>query len=214
MPPTHRKGIILFLVVVALMVVSCAEISIPPAPLKKSQDVPDQELWDATITFTRDGIPVAVIQAGHISKFSRRSVTYLDSNMVVDFFSKEGKHASRLTAEKGQVDEVRKDLLATGNVVVADPRVRGDSGATLKTPALRWDNRSRRIISDAEVIVTTATDTLYGIGFVSDENLENWEIQKPTGRSFRAWERRAPQDSVVTELTRSDSAERSPNPEP
>ena len=209
MPPTHKKGIILLLVVVALMVVSCAEISIPPAPLKKSQDVPDQELWDATITFTRDGIPVAVIQAGHISKFSRRSVTYLDSNMVVDFFSKEGKHASRLTAEKGQVDEVRKDLLATGNVVVAT-----DSGATLKTPALRWDNRSRRIISDAEVIVTTATDTLYGIGFVSDENLENWEIQKPTGRSFRTWERRAPQDSVETELTRSDSVARAPEPEP
>lgn len=209
MPLKQKKGITLALIVTALIVTSCAEVSIPPAPLKKSQDVPDQELWDATITFTRDGIPVAVIQAGHIAKFSRRSATYLDSGVVVDFFSKEGKHASRLTAEKGQVDEVRKDLLATGDVVA-----KTDSGTTLKTPALRWDNQSRQIISDAEVIVTTATDTLYGIGFVSDENLENWEIQKPTGRSFRTWERRTPQDSVVTELARSDSTERPPNPEP
>jgi len=209
MPLEHKKGIILALTVTVLIVTSCAEVSIPPAPLKKSQDVPDQELWNATITFTRDGIPVAVIQAGYIAKFSRRSATYLDSGIVVDFFSKEGKHASRLTAEKGQVDEVRKDLLATGDVVA-----KTDSGATLKTPALRWDNRSRQIISDAEVIVTTATDTLYGIGFVSDENLENWEIQKPTGRSFRTWERRTSQDSVVTERTRSDSIVRAPESEP
>jgi uncharacterized protein YraI len=83
------------------------------------------------------------------------------------------------------VDEIRKDLLATGNVVAVT-----DSGATLKTSALRWDNQSRRIISDAEVVLTTLTDTLYGIGFVSNEHLNNWEIQKPTGRSFRTRERR------------------------
>jgi LPS export ABC transporter protein LptC len=195
--------------VTALILVSCAEVSIPPAPAKKSQDVPDQELWNAKITFTRDGVPVAVIQSGHISKFSRRSTTYLDSGVVVDFFSKEGKHASRVTAEKGQVDEFRKDLLATGDVVAAT-----DSGATLRTPALRWDNKSRHIVSDAEVIVTTATDTLYGIGFVSDENLENWEIQKPTGRTFRTWERRAPRDSIATESSGTDSAEGTEETEP
>ncbi len=172
----------------------------PPAPAKRAAEVPDQELWDATITFTRDGIPVATIQAGYIAKFSRRSVTYLDSGITVDFFNEEGKHTTRLTADKGQVDETRKDLLATGRVVAVT-----DSGATLKTPSLRWDNNSRKIVSDAEVVMTTATDTLYGIGFVSDEHMSNWEIQKPTGRSFRTWERRTPQEDMPQEPIATDS---------
>jgi len=187
---------------VCLLLVSCAEVSIPPAPPKKAAEVPDQELWEATISFTRNGLPVATIQAGHIAKFSRRSVTYLDSSIAVDFFNEEGKHTSRLTADKGQVDEIRKDLLATGNVVAVT-----DSGATLRTPALRWDNNRRQIISDAEVVVTTATDTLYGIGFVSDEHMKHWEIQKPTGRSFRTWERRAPLDTTTQEPVAADSVE-------
>ncbi len=187
------KRLVLWLTVGPLLFVSCAEVSLPPVSARRKAEAPDQELWEATITFTRDGLPVTTLRAGHIAKFSRRSVTYLDSGIVVDFFNEEGKHTSQLTADQGQVDEIRKDLLATGNVVAVT-----DSGATLKTSALRWDNQSRRIVSDAEVVLTTLTDTLYGIGFVSDEHLSNWEIQKPTGRTFRTWERRPRrEDSLV-----------------
>ena len=168
----------------ALLKMSCAEISLPPAPTEKAQDVPDQELWEATITFLRDGIPVSILQAGHITKFTKRSVIYLDSGIVVDFFNEEGLHTSQLTAARGQVDEVRKDLQAFGNVIAVT-----DSGATLRTPELRWENQARRIVSDTRVTLTTLTDTLYGIGFVSDEHLKNWEIQKPTGHSFRTLEK-------------------------
>jgi LPS export ABC transporter protein LptC len=189
-----------FLAVVSMLLVSCAEVSIPPAPTKKPAEVPDEELWDATINYTRNGVPVATIQAGHIAKFSRRSATYLDSGITVDFFNDEGKHTTRLTADEGQVDEIRKDMLATGHVVAVT-----DSGATLKTPSLRWDNNARKIISDAEVVMTTKTDTLYGIGFVSDEHLSNWEIQKPTGRTFRTWQPRAFQDTVAQAPTAVDS---------
>ncbi|MBU1936698.1 LPS export ABC transporter periplasmic protein LptC, partial [bacterium] len=149
-----------------LMVMSCAEVSLPPAAADKAMDVPDQELWEAKITFMRDGIPVSVLQAGHIKKFTKRSVIYLDSGIVVDFFNEEGLHTSQLTAARGQVDDVRKDLQAFGNVIAVT-----DSGATLRTPELRWENQARRIVSDDRVTLTTLTDTLYGIGFVSDEHL-------------------------------------------
>lgn len=192
--------LLLWLTIAPLLFASCAEVSLPPAAPQKKKDVPDQELWEATITFTRNGLPVTTVRAGHIAKFSRRKVAYLDSGIVVDFFNEEGNHTSRLTAERGQVDEIRKDLLATGNVVAVS-----DSGATLKTPALRWDNRSRRIISDAEVTLTTLTDTVYGIGFVSDEHLNNWEIQKPTGHAFRTWRRRARPEEAPTEPAQADT---------
>ena len=196
----------ILLLIPALFLISCAEVSLPPSPTQKAKDVPDQELWEAKITFLRDGIPVSILQAGHITKFTKRSVIYLDSGIVVDFFNEEGVHTSRLTAARGQVDEIRKDLQAFGNVIAVT-----DSGATLRTPELRWENKTRRIISDSRVTLTTATDTLYGIGFVSDEHLKNWEIQKPTGHSFRTLEnprhRAAPPPAAESEPVLPDTTE-------
>ena len=197
--PCGTTRLLFWVIVAPFVLASCAEVSLPPTSQKR-EDAPDQELWDAKITFIRNSLPVTTLQAGHIAKFSRRSLTYLDSGVVVDFFNEEGQHTSRLTADKGQVDEIRKDLLAIGNVVAVT-----DSGATLRTPALRWENQSRRIISDTEVILTTHTDTLYGIGFVSDEHLQNWEIQKPTGRSFRRWEDRPQRERILTDTTQQDT---------
>ncbi len=194
------------LLIPALMMMSCAEVSLPPAPTEKAGDIPDQVLWEAKITFLRDGIPVSILQAGYITKFTKRSVIYLDSGIIVDFFNEEGLHTSQLTAARGQVDEVRKDLQAFGNVIAVT-----DSGASLRTPALRWENKARRIVSDTRVTLTTLTDTIYGIGFVSDEHLKNWEIQKPTGHSFRTLEKprheNIPPPAVETEPALRDTIE-------
>jgi hypothetical protein len=57
-----------------------------------------------------------------------------------------------------------------------------DSGITLFTERLRWDNARQKILSNEFVTITTASnDTLYGHGFQSDQNLKNWSILKPSG---------------------------------
>ena len=68
-------------------------------------------------------------------------------------------------------------MIAIGNVVVLS-----DSGVTLFTDTLSWDNIREKVYSDDEVIfITEEQDTLYGIGFESDVELDNWKILKPTG---------------------------------
>jgi LPS export ABC transporter protein LptC len=154
-------------------------------PGPASTVMPEQELFDATIRFHQNERVSAVLKAGRIRKFEKQANVLLDWGMTIDFFDEEGKHTTRLTADSGRVDELKKDMLAVGNVVA-----KSDSGEMLETQFLRWDNRTRKIVSDAPVKLSTPTDTLFGTGFVSDEHLRNWNIERPHGRTFRELESR------------------------
>lgn len=103
----------------------------------------------------------------------------------MEFFNPEGRRTTVLTSDSGRADETRKDMVAMGHVIA-----RSDSGQTLETEQLRWDNHTRRIISDTDVLLTTPTDMISGVGFSSDEHLKNWQILHPTGKTFREFEKR------------------------
>ena len=77
----------------------------------------------------------------------------------------------------GENINVHGNLHANGNVVVVS-----DSGYTLTTSEILWDNRYRMIIVEDSVMFTTSDgDTLYGVGFESDMDLERWKISRPFG---------------------------------
>lgn len=140
-------------------------------------DGPDQEGWNSRITVTSNGRVAAVLQYSHMEKYSKRRETKFDGGIVVDFYNTEGKHTSNLVAERGLLREETNDVEAMDNVVAVS-----DSGITLRTQRLRWDNSRQKIVSNDFVTITTASnDTLYGQGFESDQNLRNWSIRKPSG---------------------------------
>lgn len=177
--------LLLFLLV---LLAGCAEVGTETAPpAVKNAALPEQELFDATIQFYQNENVSAILKAGRIRKFEKQANVLLDRAMRIDFFDQQGQHTTTLTADSGRVDEFKKDMFAFGHVVA-----RSDSGEMLETQFLRWDNKTRKIISDASVKLSTPTDTLYGTGFVSDEHLRNWNIERPTGRTFRELESRAP----------------------
>jgi LPS export ABC transporter protein LptC len=170
----------------------CTRTESPSPSGAAKTDRPQQELYGSTITFYQDDRLNAVLQAGRIRKFERQSTVLLDSGVIMDFFNAEGRHTSKLWADSGRSDEVRKDMVAMGHVIA-----RSDSGQMLETTELRWDNRTRRIRSDVPVKLSTPTDTIYGIRFESDEYLRNWRIDQPYGKSFREFERRRADSGVV-----------------
>ncbi|MEJ2543942.1 MAG: LPS export ABC transporter periplasmic protein LptC, partial [Calditrichaceae bacterium] len=99
-----------------------------------------------------------------------------------DFYNNEGKHTSVLTSEGGKVFDNNQDMLAYGNVIVIS-----DSGMTLYTDTLKWDNKKQKIISEVPIMITTEEgDTLYGDSFISDPNLRNREIINPHGKSVKS----------------------------
>ena len=138
---------------------------------------PDAESWEATITLTNEGAKRAIIRSGHLEKYNERHYILLDQNVDADFFNSEEVYTTNLKSEMAEVDEEEDFLIAIGNVVVVS-----DSGVTLFTDTLAWDNVKENVFTDDPVkFITDSQDTLYGIGFESDVELNNWKILKPTG---------------------------------
>ena len=99
----------------------------------------------------------------------------------MDFFDANEEHMSCLSSDKAEINERTDFLRAINNIIVES-----DSGVTLFTDTLSWDNDRELIFTNDSVMITTETnDTLYGIGFESDVNMERWKILKPRGVTSR-----------------------------
>jgi len=178
-----KKFLIVSIVLLAAMVIlpGCAE-KVRPSVLSgvSSAQLPTQESWKSTITFSDSGIVKAIVHAGHIYAFDNSRTTYLDSGVVIDFFDEFGRHTTVLTSHRGSVDEGTNNLEATGNVIVTS-----DSGTVVRTEKMFWTNAKQLIHSPEFVHITSPTEDLQGTGFESDHNLRNYKIFKVTGTSER-----------------------------
>ena len=161
---------------------SCTKPSIQDLPSREG--VPDQESWEVSIILTDQGMIRAKIRSGHLEKYNEKEFIMLDSSVTVDFFDSDEKHTSILTSNKAEVDQSSNDMKAIGNVVAVS-----DSGISLYSNTLVWDSKNEKLRTKDKIMITTLEkDTLYGIGFESDSDLENWKIINPsgvTGREFK-----------------------------
>jgi LPS export ABC transporter protein LptC len=149
--------------------------------LDKGIDFPDQESWGVTIILTDSSIERARVNAGHLEKYNQKKHILLDELVQVDFFDKKQIHVAVLNSYIAEVDQKTNNMKAVGNVVAIS-----DSGITLFTDTLYWDSKNEKMSTlDSIMITTLDEDTLYGIGFESDSDLENWKILNPSGVTRR-----------------------------
>jgi LPS export ABC transporter protein LptC len=178
-----RQHKLLLLPILGILVVSgCGEPhSDSSAPVEEQKEFPSQEGWNSTYRISRAGRPQAVIRYGHMSQYDSRKTTYFDEGVIVDFFDETGRHSSKLTSDRGIYNIATNDVYGVGNVVVVS-----DTGVTLYTEKIRWDQTREKIISDTLVtVVTEDSDTLYGRGFESMPDLSKMvfkEIRGTTGK--------------------------------
>lgn len=188
----------------------CERREAAPEVYQKS-DVPDQEIWNFTVTATDKGNLQAVIQAGHMRRFSNRALALFDQGVHIDFYDEHGRPASVLTALGGESDDNSGNVKIVGNVVVVS-----DSGFTLHTEELLYRKAENRIFSNVKVMVTTDRgDTLRGVGFESDTQMNDWRILNPyegvahKGADLRLESRRKPapaeRQSAVPDSASADS---------
>ena len=145
-------------------------------------EIPDQEMWNFDVKVTKNGKLDAHLKAGHMLYFSDKSQSVMNEGVLVDFYDKDGKLASTLTSDSGLFNEKNQDVKAIRNVVV-----NSDSGVTLFTEELAFDQAKEKIFTDRDVkITTTKGDTFYGIGFESDPQLRFWEIKKLRGTAHKS----------------------------
>ena len=136
-----------------------------------TEELIENEIWNPLIILSREESRVVAAKAGKLYK-SSNELALLVGNVEVDFFNEEGDHISILYSDSAQINEQSNNLYANGNVFVVS-----DSGYTLTTSKILWDNRYKMIIAEDSVMFTTTEgDTMYGVGFESDMDLDQWRI--------------------------------------
>jgi len=165
------------LLLMFLIVAGCSDEKVKPSidPTLQVEELPAQESWNSTVIFSDSGKTKAILNSGHLRVYTEAQETLLDSGVKVDFYDDEEKKTTTLTSDSGKVDDVTKNLFATGNVVAVN-----DSGVTLKTDELMWRNEDRKIISDKFVTILTPKEKIEGYGFESDQSLRNYVIYNIT----------------------------------
>ena len=141
-----------------------------------SEEIMENEIWNPRIILTRKEKNLVKAKADKLYK-QQDEAALLVGNVEIDFFNDQGDHISILYADSARINEKNYDLNANGNVYVIS-----DSGYTLTTLKIIWDNSYKMIMVEDSVMFTTSDgDTLYGVGFESDSDLEEWRIFKPIG---------------------------------
>lgn len=171
--------IIGLLVIGLLALPGCEEKVKPSIDPGASRELPSQESWNSTVVFSDSAHLKAVLWSGHIASFASRQVTEMSDSVHVDFYNAQEQHTSVMTARRGVVHDATRDLEAYEHVVVIS-----DSGTTLKTERLFWNNATQKVYTDAFVDIQSPKEHIMGHGMESDQSLKNYKIFKVTGQAI------------------------------
>ena len=147
---------------------------------KAVEELPDQESWSFKIKLSNDGIKSSEVSSGYMAHFISRRVYELSDTVIADFYDEFGNHTSRLTADSATISESEDIMVAKSNVVVVS-----DSGITLYTDELFWDNKKEKIFTDKYFTFIDGMDTLYGYNFESDLTLKNYSMKQGSAVIYR-----------------------------
>jgi LPS export ABC transporter protein LptC len=166
---------ILSVIAIAAGIIACEDKLAPPKTDLNTQDTPDQESWNSTVSFSDSANVVAILNAGYMGHYPGKGYIKIDSGAKVDFF-KAGEIVSTLTGKNGIVLDSTKDIEIYDSVVVVNKE-----GSILTTDKLFWNNKEQKVYSDQFVHIKTPNEEIRGVGFESDQNLTNYKIYKVTG---------------------------------
>lgn len=143
----------------------------------KLEQMPDQLAKDVVVEFLDSSFLKAKLWAKIGKVFYQRSETWLYDSLKVEFYNKNGKRQSVLTADSARIDDRTKDMFAFGRIVVVS-----DSPRTiLRTSFLEWRNKAQRLYSNEYIEISTPVEEIRGYGFESDINLTNYKIYRVSG---------------------------------
>lgn len=167
-----RKIIFLSFAFLFFILVGCSEEKLKPQIdlTISSEELPDQESNDAVITFTEEGKLKAILYSDNIKVLGGKNEKLLE-NMRIEFFDENEIRTSVLTSLFGKIDDSTQDMFARDSVVAVS-----DSGVTLTTDELIWQNKSKKIVTDKFVRIVSDKEIIEGYGFESDQNLRNYTI--------------------------------------
>lgn len=173
-------------VVAAFLLAGCARRgdTIPSDALL--EETPAQETWDVTLALSMGDRPRALVRAPYLARFERADSTFArfgpatqeDTTRVeVEVFDEDGALSATVVSDRLLYFDDERRFVAEGRVVVQT-----ETGKTLRSEQLTWDEARRSLRTDGFVRITTPDERLQGYRLVSDENLETYTLARITGQ--------------------------------
>ena len=169
----------LALVWVSIAVLSGCDGKPSIGPGASSGELPDQEVRDFVLTETDAGALQWKLYAKWAAMYDAKN-TINARDIRVDFYDEQGKKSSELRASQGEINQLTRDMSATGNV-----RLQTTEGTRMSTEQMRFLNRTQKVVSDVLVRVEREGNVLTGYGFESDPDLRHYEFKKQVKATVR-----------------------------
>lgn len=146
-----------------------------PAAIKTSAmaDSADQVMFGARAILTDQGLMRAELN-GDTAYFFDDNTRIELRTVKTNFFTTQGAKSAVLTSREGTY-RTQGNMEARGDVVVVST-----DGRRLTTPQLKYDQVRNEISSDSAFQLTGQGQSVAGVGFVSDPNMNNIRILKTT----------------------------------
>jgi len=159
-----------------LVFVSCTNDPKVVQEFVSGKELPIEQIKEAELIQTENGNIKVKIVANTINRFQNSHPELIFSNnLVVTFYNDSSKVQSILKAENASIDEQKKIMIASNNVILES------DDKKLETEELIWDEVSNKIYTDKTVKITTGKEVIFGEGFTSNPDFTEYSIVKING---------------------------------
>jgi len=146
-----------------------------------AENLPILEARNFETLFTDSGQVRFSLKAPKLLRFEDDGRNYIEfpEGMELVKFDANRKVISSITADYAKQFIAEDKWEAKNNVVATNAQ-----GDTLKTEHLIWEEKKEIIYTEEFVKIIRADQIITGIGFTSDQKLQNWKIKNPKGTIY------------------------------
>lgn len=145
------------------------------------ENLPTIEASNYQTMFTDSGEVRFSLKAPKLLRFEGDGKPYLEFPEGIELvkFDEHQKIISSITADYAKQFEKEEKWEAKNNVVATNAQ-----GDTLKTEHLIWEEKEEKIYTEEFVRIIRENQIISGIGFQSDQSMQNWRIKNPKGTIY------------------------------
>ena len=145
------------------------------------ENQPVLEARDFETISTDSGQVRFLLKTPKLLKFENEGNVYMEfpEGIELSKYDENEKIISSITANYARQYEKDKKWEAKNNVIATN-----EKGDTLKTELLYWEEKTQKIYTDEFVKIIRPDQIITGVGFESDQNLNNWKIKNPKGTIY------------------------------
>ena len=145
------------------------------------EDLPVVEAANFETLYTDSGEVRFFMKAPKLLQFDIEGTTFVEfpSGIEIKKLDENQNVISSITADYAKNFVKEEKWEAKNNVIATNAQ-----GDTLKTEHLIWEEKTERIYTEEFVRIIRSDQIITGIGFQSDQAMQNWRITNPKGTIF------------------------------